>query len=292
MPIGYHETVNAYRIAGNSVTVDDLSNHYTQGLDFFYKEFVPYVKSLLFNLSGGVWNLDDYEAFASGSDVDFMQHIINAIMNKKKIVLYPGDWFGFLAGFPQQERIEWNYESKGHLACLCIPSVRNGHITQDMLRFLEEADQCLLNLNLYPTLTSEERQNIATELKPMLDKSVLSISFSRGFALTASQLGMVFIKKNHPLLKEMRKQLEWFTYFYNLIAAKAFMKIRIEKTQIVDDQRRQWVKDWLTKNNLPVIDTGSYYVKSFKVEGDVSEYLKPLVRQEGFMRLCFKPTIN
>ena len=116
LPVGYHEAVNAYRVAGNSVTVDDLSNHYTQGLDFFYTEFVPYVKSLLFNLSGGVWNFDEYEAFASGSDADLMQHVINAVMNKTKVVLYPGDWFGFLSGFDKQERFEWSYESKERVA--------------------------------------------------------------------------------------------------------------------------------------------------------------------------------
>jgi hypothetical protein len=57
----------------------------------------------------------------------------------------------------------------------------------------------------------------------------------------------------------------------------------------VDRQRRRWVLDWLRRRQLPVVETGSYYVKSFRVGGGIPEPLRPLVR-ENLVRLCFKPS--
>src|SRR5262245_50744388 len=82
---------------------------------------------------------------------------------------------------------------------VCVPSVRNGHLTAGMLEFLEQAGMCLLNINLYPTLAAEERRAVSEALAPLLSRSLLSISFSRGFALTASQLGVVLVHRDHPL---------------------------------------------------------------------------------------------
>src|SRR5262249_60551255 len=121
--------------------------------------------------------------FADGRDVDLMTHLVDAVAAVEPVSLYPGDWFGFRAGCAQGHNIHWDSRAKGRLACLCIPSVRNGQVTEEMVGFLEEASACLLNLNLFPTLTGPERQEVARRLAGVLHKAVLSISFSRGFGL-------------------------------------------------------------------------------------------------------------
>ncbi len=207
------------------------------------------------------------------------------------VCLFPGDWFGFRVGSTHAENIHWTQESRGKLACLCVPSVRNGHITTEMLDFLKDASSCLLNLNLYPTLAPEERSTLAHALTPVLDKSLLSISFSRGFGLTASQLGVILVHRDHPLRARYASQWYWYTYFHNGLAARAFMALDFKRLEAVDAQRRHWVQDWLLRNELPAVHTGSYYVKSFRPEGQVAGSLQPLFR-EGVVRLCFKPPIS
>jgi len=157
-----------------------------------------------------------------------------------------------------------------------------------MLDFLEASDSCLLNINLYPTLTSEERRQVAESLTPFLSKSVISISFSRGFALTASQLGVVLIHPEHPLRKKYETQWNWFSYFFNAVAARAFMNLDLAEIGSVDSRRRQWVLDGLAARGLPVVGSGSYYVKSFQVDGQLPSEYSPLVRDK-LLRLCFKP---
>jgi hypothetical protein len=288
LPVGYAAGVEAYRRAAAGLGTAELTGHYTCGLAFFHEEFVPYLKATLVGLSGGVWSLDDFDAFAAGSDVDFMTHLVEAVAAREPVYLYPGDWFGFRAGATQTDNLRWDGDSRGRLACLCVPSVRNGHLTDDMLGFLGDASACLLNLNLFPTLPAEERREAALGLAGVLDKAVLSISFSRGFGLTASQLGVALVHRDHPLRRRFATQWDWFTYFYNALAARAFMALDIPQVQEVDRQRRQWVREWLHRRELPVVETGSYYVKSFRVEGAVPERLRPLVRDD-VVRLCFKP---
>jgi hypothetical protein len=48
------------------------------------------------------------------------------------------------------------------------------------------------------------------------------------------------------------------------------------------------VRDWLAARGLPAIETGSYYVKAFRPEGELPDVLRPLSR-DGLVRLCFKP---
>ena len=159
-----------------------------------------------------------------------------------------------------------------------------------MLQFLEAADSCLLNLNLYPTLLPEERRRTAAALKPVLDKSLLSISFSRGFGLTATQLGVLLVHRNHPLATRLKTQWNWLSYFHNGLAAKAFMALDIHRLRQVDAQRRTAVQQWLLEKGLPSVDSGSYYVKSFRPQGTLPERLLPLKRGE-VVRLCFKPDV-
>lgn len=215
--------------------------------------------------------MQDYIAYAAGSDVDFMTHIIDAVAAEQQVSLYPGDWYGFLVGASRQENIKWDINSKGTMACLCIPSVRNGHLTQEMLDFLERADTCLLNINLYPTLPESERHAIAANLNPILSKSILSVSFSRGFGLTASQLGIILIQKNHPLRKRFDTQWRWFSYYFNAIAAHAYMALDLTELKKEDKKRRQWVQNWLSERELPIVESGSYYIKSFPHK---AQYLK------------------
>ncbi len=291
LPVGYDATTDAYRAAAADLTTAELSSHYTDGLRFFHDKFVPHVKRQLHELSGRAWNFDDYFAYAAGSDVDFISHILEAGAPTHPVAIYPGDWFGFRVGLSDVERARFTGKSRGHLACLCVPSVRNGHLTAEMLEFLEEAETCLLNINLYPTLTADERRDYAMALAPLLPKSILSISFSRGFDLTASQLGVILVHRDHPLRSRLEHQWNWFTYFFNAIAARAFLRLDVAALQAVDNRRRQWVDDWLRARGLPVVSSGSYYVKSFQVEGSVPEALNPLVR-DGLLRLCFKPGLT
>ncbi len=288
LPVGYTAVAEAYASAARDITASALSEHYTRGLEFFRDEFVTAIKQRLRDLSGGHWQLEEFVAYASGSDVDLMTHLIEAVAAREPVCLFPGDWFGFLVGVTHQHNVQWRYDATGRLACLCIPSVRNGHVTDEMFEFLDSAAACLLNLNLYPTLAAEERSSLARQLVPLLEKSVLAISFSRGFGLTASQLGLFLVHRDHPYRRRFEQQWDWFTYFYNAIAARAFLAIDLADLQAVDDRRRLWVGRWIADRGLPAVPTGSYYVKSFRVDEAVPDRLSLLAR-EGLVRLCFKP---
>jgi hypothetical protein len=291
LPVGYDAGADAYRQAAQGLTARDLAEHYTHGLAFFQEQFVPHLKRTLESLSGGAWRLDDFVAYAAGTDVDFMTHLIEAVAARDRVALYPGDWFGFLVGCTQTQNILWDAEGGGELGCLCIPSVRNGHFTDEMLSFLTAARACLLNLNLFPTLVPEERHEVGRQLQPILHRSVLSVSFSRGFGLTASQLGVALVHRDHPYRERFHRQWTWFTNFFNALAARAFLALDLRRLQEVDARRRAWVKEWLETRDLPAVPSGSYYVKSFRTEGQVPAYLRPLAR-EGVLRLCFKPLIS
>jgi hypothetical protein len=288
LPVGYEAGVSAYRAAAAELTARDLADHYTSGLSFFHERFVPHLKRVLEEQSGGGWDLADFVAYAAGSDVDFMTHLVEAVAPRGRVCLYPGDWFGFRVGATQTANVVWDSSGCGELACLCVPSVRNGHLTEEMIAFLETAPQCLLNLNLYPTMPADERRSLAEALQPLLGRAVLSISFSRGFGLTASQLGVFLIHRDHPFRKRFETQWNWFTYFFNALAARAFMLLDLPCLEAVDEARRSWVRDWLERRGLPAIDTGTYYVKSFRPIGEVPERLAPLKRGD-LVRLCFKP---
>ncbi len=282
--------MRAYQGAAAELTARDLADHYTNGLAFFHDRFVPHLKGVLAALSDQTWDLSDFVAYAAGSDVDFMTHLVEAVAARQRVCLYPGDWFGFLVGVTQTANVAWNASGRGELACLCVPSVRNGHVTDEMLEFLGAAPHCLLNLNLYPTMAADERRMIAQALQPFLDRAVLSISFSRGFGLTASQLGVFLVHRDHPYRIRFETQWTWFTYFFNALAARAFMLLDVPTLDAVDARRRTWVKQWIESRGLPAIGTGSYYVKSFRPIGDLPESLAPLKRGE-LVRLCFKPPI-
>jgi hypothetical protein len=288
LPVGYEAGVAAYRAAAAGLTARDLTAHYTAGLGWFRGEFVPYLKRVLRDLSGGVWDLSDFEAFAAGSDVDFMTHLVEAVAAREPVCLYPGDWFGFRVGCTHPERVLWDRHSAGRLACLCVPSVRNGHLAEEMAGFLEESAACLLNLNLFPTLPASERQAVAARLSGVLDKAVLSISFSRGFGLTASQLGVALVAPGHPYRRRYATAWEWLTYFHNALAARAFQALDLARVEATDRARRAWVSAWLRQRGLPLVETGSYYVKSFRPAEGIPERLRPLAR-DGLVRLCLKP---
>lgn len=288
LPVGYEAAAMAYRKAAVMLNANDLTRHYIDGLAGFQADFVPHLKTVLRNLSGGIWEFGDYVAYAAGSDVDFMAHILEAEAQERPISTYPGDWFGFRAGLSRPDRARSRVNARGSLACLCVPSVRNGHLTEQMFDFLESADACLLNINLFPTLPPEERRQVAERLSAFLPKSILSISFSRGFALTASQLGVVLIHREHPFRRKYETQWKWFSYFFNALAARAFMDLNLTEIEAVDRLRRRWVEDWLVARDLPLVETGSYYVKSFRVTGQLQAEYSALLR-DGLLRLCFKP---
>jgi hypothetical protein len=288
LPVGYRAGVEAYRAAAAGLEVRDLTEHYTRGLGWFRGEFVPRLKQILHRLSGGAWDLADFDAFAAGSDVDFMTHLVEAVACREEVCLYPGDWHGFRVGCTHLERLRWESRAAGRLACLCVPSVRNGHLTGEMLEFLDGAGACLLNLNLFPTLEAGERRGSAEALAGVLGKSILSISFSRGFGLTASQLGVALVPRDHPYRRRYETAWEWLTYFHNALAARAFLALDLPQLEALDAERRAWVASWLRERGLPALATGSYYVRSFRCVGEATEPLAPLTR-DGMVRLCFKP---
>lgn len=288
LPVGYREVAAAYARAAATISADDLSDHYTRGLEFFHESFAPALKRRLEQLTGGAWQFDDFTAFAGAGDVDLMTHLIEAVAAGEPVHVFPGDWFGFVVGSTHQHNIRWDARGDASLACVCVPSVRNGHFTEEMAAFVERAPASLLNLNLFPTLPDEERTAIAERLWPMLPRAVLSISFSRGFGMTASQLGVLLVHRDHPFRRRFSQQLEWFTYFHNALAARTFLEIDLESLTAVDAARRTWVHRWLEDHALPVVATGSYYVKSFQADAPIPPRLEPLVR-DGLLRLCFKP---
>jgi hypothetical protein len=291
LPVGYSSVAAAYAEAAAEITARDLTEHYTTGAAWFHDEFVPQLKDRLSWLSGGEWSrsdLNEFVAFAAGSDVDLMSHLIEAVAARERVALFPGDWFGFSVGSTHTDKLVWQRDAAGLLACLCVPSVRNGHLTSEMLAFLESASACLLNLNLFPTLPNTERAATARSLRPLLNKSVLSISFSRGFGMTASQLGILLLHQEHPYVRRFHQQWSWFTYFFNALAARTFLRLNLAELQTVDAVRRDWVAGWLESHALPSISTGSYYVKAFTLHGDVPAPLQPLTR-DNIVRLCFKP---
>jgi hypothetical protein len=288
LPVGYAAGADAYRAAVAGLTAHDLSTHYTAGLGWFRGEFAAYLKQVLERLSGGAWDLAAFDVFAAGSDVDFMTHLVEAVAAREEVCLYPGDWFGFRAGCTHRERLRWGAASRGQLACLCVPSVRNGHFTEEMAAFLDESGACLLNLNLFPTLPAEERHAVALRLAGVLEKAVLSISFSRGFGLTVSQLGVALVHRDHPYRRRFAEAWDWLTYFHNALAAHAFRALDLARLEEVDGARRTWAASWLSERGLPALASGSYYVKSFRPTEGVPDALRPLSR-DGLVRLCLKP---
>ena len=58
------------------VSLSQVASLYTRGLAFFHERVVPHLKSVLGELSGGVWDLADFVAYAAGSEVDFMQETL------------------------------------------------------------------------------------------------------------------------------------------------------------------------------------------------------------------------
>ena len=158
-----------------------------------------------------------------------------------------------------------------------------------MVSFLGNAKANLLNFNLYPTMSASDRKRLAEQLSPRLDRSLPSISFSRGFGMTASQLGVMSVHEGHPYLERFETAWRWLTYFHNAIAAQTFLRVDPSVLAEVDDARRGWVSGWLRERGLPDVQTGTYYVKTFRPDGEVPERLAPLLR-DGASGLRWPPS--
>jgi hypothetical protein len=241
-------------------------------------------------LSGGVWDLRGWRAFAAGSDVDLLTHVVEGVAARGEVAVYPGDWYGFLVGATHDDHIRFDAGAapSADLACVCVPSVRNGHLTDEMVAFLTQAPAQLLNINLFPTLAPDERRAVAAALAPLLPTSLVSVSFSRGFGLTAAQLGLLLVPPAHPLLARFERQWEWFTYFHSALAARAFLHVDLDALAEVDASRRAWTAAWLAERSLPDVGRGSYYVRAFRPQGPLPDHLDPLAR-DGLLRCCLKP---
>ncbi|MFV1501260.1 hypothetical protein PJK45_01310 [Mycobacterium kansasii] len=291
LPVGSRIAAEAYRSAVAQLSADDLSNHYRDGQGWLRHVFGPALIDRVQRLSEGEWDLTGWQLFSAGSDVDLITHITEAVAAAGQVVIYPGDWYGFMVGATHDHAVRFDAARSADLACLCVPSVRNGHLTNEMVAFLARSPARLLNINLFPTLAAEDRAEIARALRPLLPGALLSISFSRGFGLTASQLGVLLVPPGHPFATRYRRQWDWFSYFYNALAARAFMAVDMAALAEVDAARRDWVADWLSERQLPAVASGSYYVRSFRPDGPVADHLRPLFRH-GVLRCCLKPTVT
>jgi len=123
-------------------------------------------------------------------------HLVEAISAREPVALFPGDWFGFSVGTTHSESIHWSADATGRLACLCVPSVRNGHLTEEMLEFLESGSTCLLNLNLFPTLAPTALASVARSLRPLLEKSCSITSSSAAKTLAYNSREREILARN------------------------------------------------------------------------------------------------
>lgn len=235
-----------------------------------------------------MWDLAGWTVVGGASDVDLITHLVEATASRGRAAVYPGDWYGFLVGGTHDDGVGFA-DAPADLACLCVPSVRNGHLTREMVAFLDRSPVQLLNLNLFPTLSAPERAAVATALAPLLPTALVSISFSRGFGLTASQLGALLVPPGHPWAERFGRQWDWSTYFHNALAARAFLHVDLDALAAVDDRRRAWVGDWRAGLGLPPRPTGSYYVHAVRPDAPVAPHLAPVTRATR-LRLCPKPT--
>jgi len=105
-----------------------------------------------------------------------------------------------------------------------------------------------------------------------------------------SQIGVALVHRDHPLRVPYETQWSWLTYFFNG-TARAFMALDIEAMARTDTARRAWVMDWLRGNGLPVVETGSYYVKSLQLARPAPSS-RVILQRSNLVRLCFKPPIN
>jgi hypothetical protein len=64
------------------VSLSQVASLYTSGLAFFHERLVPHLKRVRGELSGGVWDLADFVAYAADSDVDFMTHLVEAVSGR------------------------------------------------------------------------------------------------------------------------------------------------------------------------------------------------------------------
>lgn len=290
LPVGYAAGARAYREAVEGLDAQTMSQHYTSGLAWFHGQFVPRLKARLEALSGGAWDLSRFVGYAAGSDVDLMAHVVEAAAPREGVAIWPGDWYGFLVGATHDDKVVWADDARGRLACVCVPSVRHGQFRPEMAEFVASGEASLLNINLFPTLPASERREAAALLAPSMERALVSVSFSRGFGLTASQLGVLLVHEDHPWRARYDRQWSWFTYFYNALAARAFLALDAQEVEAVDETRRAWAARWLAERGLPQVASGSYYVKSFRVEGEPASHLRPLCR-DGVIRLCLKPPV-
>src|SRR5262245_61655999 len=65
LPVGYDAVARAYAAVAQNISADDLTDHYTRGLEYFHDEFIPALKQRMADLVGGTWDLDDFIAYAS-----------------------------------------------------------------------------------------------------------------------------------------------------------------------------------------------------------------------------------
>jgi hypothetical protein len=120
------------------------------------------------------------------------------------------------------------------------------------------------------------------------DRSVPPIRFSHCFGLTASQLGVLRVPRDHPDRRRFATRWDGFTDFHIALATRAFLALDPARPEPVDRARRARVAAWAESRGLPWVPTDSDYVKSFRLDEPVPEPLRPLAR-DGLVRPCFRP---
>ena len=127
-------------------------------------------------------------------------------------------------------------------------------------------------------------------MQPLLGRAVLSISFSRGFGLTASQLGVFLVHRDHPYRIRFETQWTWFTYFFNALAARAFMLLDLPALEAIDARRRTWVTRVARESRIAGDRDGQLLREIVPADrrgpGDPGP-----AHARRLVRLCFKPPI-
>jgi hypothetical protein len=74
------------------------------------------------------------------------------------------------------------------------------------------------------------------------------------------------VHRDHPFRAPFETPWEWFTYFFNALAARAFVVLDLRSLEAVDARRLTTVHEWLERRGLPVIDTCSIYSIIFYIK--------------------------
>ncbi len=256
LPVGYAAAADAYRTAVEGLTAESLSTHYTDGLTFFHETFVPALAGRITDLTGGVWDLSGHVAYAAGSDVDFMTHLVEAVAARGPP---PSSWAtGSASGSARRTRTrstgmppaEVPWPASASPRQRTAPDRGDDHISSRRGRLSPQPEPVS---NPGPSGTSAD----GPRLLGLLNRSVLSISFSRGFRPYRLATRCALRTSRPSFAAGSPLNGTGSPIFHNALAARAFLAARPPRLESVDRLRRAHVADRLETRGLPSVATGA-----------------------------------